>query len=171
MIKMLPLDNIEKIIYAVRGQKVILDYDLAQLYKVETGQLKRQVRRNLKRFPTDFMFQLTDDEHRNLRCQFGISSHGGHRYLPYAFTEQGVAMLSSVLNSNKAIEVNILIMRAFVRLRQIIARNKDLTYFFKELKHQVDRHDTEIGLIIRSIEKIIAVEKKPKNKIGFKIEK
>jgi len=135
------------------------------------------------------MFQLTAQEYENLKFHFGTpnlksqsaisnlksqfvtSSWGGRRKLPYAFTEQGVAMLSSVLNSSKAIEVNVLIMRAFVKLRQVLATNKDLTYLFKELKHKVDQHDTEIELIIRTIEKMIAFERKPKSKIGFNVNK
>ena len=116
MRKQLALDRIQHAIHLLRSQRVILDADLAVLYGVDTGALKRAVKRNRNRFPADFMFQLTADELENLRCQFGISSstHGGSRYLPYAFTEQGVAMLSSVLRSERAVQVNIAIMRAFV---------------------------------------------------------
>ena len=114
------------------------------------------------------MFQLSRKEYTRLRCQIGTLKRGQHaKYLPYAFTEQGVAMLSSVLNSEKAAEVNIQIMRAFVKLRKVLAANKDLTYLFKELKHKVDQHDVEIGLIIKAIEKMISAEKRPKKKIGF----
>jgi len=177
MNEIIPLERVENRIYLIRGQKVILDGDLAELYRVPTKRIKEQVKRNIKRFPLDFMFQLTWDELKRLRSQIATlkntgSQRGQHiKYLPYAFTEQGVAMLSSVLNSEKAVEINILIMRAFVKLRQVLAANKDLSYLFKELKHKVDRHDNEIGLIIRAIEKMIAFEKKPKTKIGFNVEK
>jgi len=154
----------------------MLDYDLADLYRVPTKRLNEQVKRNLKRFPEDFMFSLTKQEILRM-SQFATSSSGEsldklkyHKNIN-AFTEQGVAMLSSVLNSEKATEVNIMIVRAFVRLRQVLSANKDLTYLFKELKHKVDRHDVEIGLIIQTIEKMIALEKKPRPKIGFVIKK
>jgi hypothetical protein len=159
MNKLIPLERIENRIYLIRGQKVMLDRDLAELYGVTTKVLNQAVRRNAKRFPPDFIFQLNNKEkeevitncdhlscpsnnnNSNLKSQFVTSSWGGRRKLPYAFTEQGVAMLSSVLNSSKAIEVNVLIMRAFVKLRQVLATNKDLIYLFKELKHKVDQHD------------------------------
>lgn len=122
-----PSERIEKSILLIRGRKVMLDSDLAALYSVETKQLVRAVKRNLTRFPADFMFQLSKKEFRNLRFQFGTSSQWGERrYPPYAFTEQGVAMLSSVLSSPKAIQVNIEIMRAFVRLRGMLASHTDL---------------------------------------------
>ncbi len=116
----------QTLIYDLRGYKVMLDFDLATLYGVETKRLKEQVRRNLSRFPGDFMFELTREELDNLRSQFATSSWGGMRYLPMAFTEQGVAMLSSVLNSEKAIQVNIEIMRAFAQYRSLLIENKDL---------------------------------------------
>ena len=163
---MVPVERIESKIFLIRSQKVMLDFDLATLYQVETKYLKRQVNRNLTRFPHDFMFQLTKSEY--LRCQNVTSTkHGGRRYFPYAFTEQGVAMLSTVLNSERATQVNIAIMRAFTRLRQILAKNKDLSYLFQSLKKKVGQHDVEIGLIIKTIEKMMAIEKKPKGKIGF----
>ena len=165
---LIPIERIENKIYLIRGQKVMIDKDLAELYGIKPIRLREQVKRNPKRFPVDFMFQLNQQETEALLSQNAIPSRrelGGH--LPYAFTEHGILMLSSVLNSEKAIEVNIMIMRAFTRLRQIINRNKDLTYLFKELKHKVDRHDVEIGLIIRAIEKMIAANTKPKRKIGF----
>jgi hypothetical protein len=170
---LIPIGSIENKIHLVRGQKVMLDRDLAELYGVPTKVLNQAVRRNQERFPGDFMFQLTWAEAEHLRSQIVTlenvaSKRGRHiKYLPFAFTEQGVSMLSSVLNSSRAIEINILIMRAFVRLRQVLAANRDLTYLFKGLKHKVDQHDTEIGLIIRAIEKMISFEKKPKTKIGF----
>ena len=125
----IPIERIEKAIYLIRGEKVMLDRDLALLYGVETKMLNRAVKRNLKRFPSDFMFQLTADETDILRYQIGTSKkgRGGRRYLPYVFTEQGVAMLSSVLNSERAVLVNIEIMRAFVKLRQMLASNAELS--------------------------------------------
>ena len=122
----IPVERIENHILLIRGHKVLLDSDLAELYGVETGALTRAVRRNIDRFPDDFMFQLTNDEFEDLKSQSGISSWGGRRYAPYAFTEQGVAMLSSVLHSPRAVQVNIEIMRTFVRLRQMLASNTEL---------------------------------------------
>jgi len=128
------IEVIEKKIFIVRGHKVMLDSDLARLYSVETKYLTRQTRRNIDRFPEDFMFRLTKEE--ILRCQNVTSSYGGRRYLPYAFTEQGVAMLSSVLNSKRAIQVNIAIMRAFVKLREILSTHKELATKLRELGHK-----------------------------------
>ena len=169
MDEILPIERIETKIYQLRGQKVMIDRDLAELYGINTKKLKQAIKRNFERFPDDFMFELTKDELNKWRSQFVTSNSDrmGLRWRPYAFTEQGVAMLSSVLNSPRAIEINILIMRAFVKLRKVLASNKDLTYLFKELKNKVDKHDTEIGLIIRTIEKMIEVEKKPTKRIGF----
>lgn len=174
MNNLIPEERIESKIYFIKGQKVMLDIDLATLYEVSTKALNQAVKRNKERFPNDFMFQLTWTEVEFLRSQIVIlkksprSKRGTHvKYLPYVFTENGVAMLSSVLRSKWAIEVNIQIMRAFTNLRKIIARNKDLTYLFKELKQKVNQHDVEIGLIIKAIEKMISTEKKPKGKIGF----
>ncbi len=170
MDKLIPIERIESKIYQIRGQKVMIDKDLAELYAIKPIRLREQVKRNPKRFPADFMFQLNKQETEALLSQNAIPSRkqlGG--FFPFAFTEHGILMLSSVLSSEKAIEVNIMIMRAFARLRQIIARNKDLSYLFKELKHKVDQHDVEIGLIIRAIEKMIAFDTKPKRKIGFDV--
>ena len=166
------IERIENNIYQLRGQKVMLDRDLAMLYAVKAIRLREQVKRNNTRFPADFMFQLTEKETTTLLSQNAIPSRkhlGG--FLPYAFTEHGILMLSSVLNSEKAIRVNITIMRAFTRLRHVIAANKDLSYLFRELKGKVDRHDAEIGLIIKTIEKMIADETKPKRRIGFVADK
>lgn len=134
-------ERIENAIYLIRGEKVMLDRDLALLYEVETKVLNRAVKRNLQRFPSDFMFQLTADEAFVLRCQIGTSNEGrgGRRYLPYVFTEQGVAMLSSVLNSERAILVNIEIMRAFVKLRQLLASNAELSHRLEELEGKYDK--------------------------------
>src|ERR1700719_1764545 len=121
-----PIESIERRICLIRGEKVLLDADLAILYEVETKTLNRAVHRNLDRFPDDFMFRLTKEELENLRCQFGTSRWGGRRYQPYAFTEHGVAMLSSVLNSKRAVQVNLRIIRAFIALRETLAAHKDL---------------------------------------------
>ena len=163
---LIPLERIEGKIFIVRGQKVMFDFDLARLYGVSTRRLNEQVKRNIERFPADFMFSLTRQEILRI-SQFATSSSVKFSKNVNAFTENGVAMLSSVLNSEVAIRVNIQIMRAFTNLRKIIARNKDLTYLFKELKQKVNQHDVEIGLIIKAIEKMIATERKPKGKIGF----
>ena len=119
-------EKIVKKIYLIRGKKVMLDFDLSEMYSVETKQLKRQVKRNIERFPEDFMFELTRQEFENLRSQIGTSSWGGTRYMPMSFTEQGVAMLSSVLNSHTAIEVNIQIIRVFSKMRELLLTNKDI---------------------------------------------
>ena len=168
MKELILVERIESKIYLIRGQKVMLDFDLAKLYEVQTKQLKRQVKRNWTRFPEDFMFQLTREEYLILRRQIGTLKKGQHaKYLPYAFTEQGVAMLSAVLNCEKAIEVSLLIMRTFVKLRKTFASHKELAREFKKLAGKVGQHDTEIGLIIDVINKMMKPETKPKKKIGF----
>src|SRR5207253_8871253 len=140
-----PVDRIARTILVLRGEKVLLDVDLARLYGVITGNLNKAVRRNRERFPTDFMFQLTAEETKSLIFQFGISKgRGGRRHFPYAFTEQGVAMLSSVLNSERAVKVNIAIMRAFVNLRETLQTNRELARKFSELERRVGKHDEEI---------------------------
>jgi len=159
-------EKIESRIFQLRGRKVMLDSDLAMLYGVPTRQLTRQVRRNIKRFPDDFIFQLTAGEIKNLRCQIGTSSWGGRRYAPYVFTEEGVAMLSSVLNSERAIMVNIHIMRAFVRLRRT-----GLTYV--GLKRKMDtmekKYDSQFRVVFEALRKLLAPSPiKPKPLIGFK---
>src|SRR6266403_1414037 len=138
--QLIPVGPIEHAILVIRAQKVMLDRDLAALYGVETKNLNKAVRRNLDRFPTDFMFQLTSEEARNLRFQIGTSSsgYGGRRYLPYAFTEQGVAMLSSVLRSKQAVQVNVAIMRAFVRLREALALHKELARKLNQLEKKIE---------------------------------
>jgi len=165
------VNRIERMIYLIRGQKVILDSDLADLYGVETKALKRAVKRNHERFPEDFMFQLNNQEVTRLRCQNGTSKmgHGGSRYLPYAFTEQGVAMLSSVLNSKRAIEVNILIMRAFVHLREAIAGSKELARKLEELERRIASHDESIQTLFQAIRQLMAPKEAPKKKIGFQL--
>ena len=155
----------------LRGEKVLLDSDLAALYGVATAALKRAVKRNKERFPLDFMFQLTVEELRALRCQFGISKpgRGGLRYRPYAFTEQGVAMLSSVLNSERAVKVNIAIMRAFVKLRKTLETNRELARKFAELESRVGKHDEEIAAIIEAIRQLMMPPEKPRREIGFHV--
>jgi hypothetical protein len=168
MSEIAPIDNIENIIHLIRGCKVMLDKDLAKLYGIQTHNLNKAVTRNLDRFPGDFMFQLTREESENLIFQFGISSWGGTRKMPRAFTEQGVAMLSSVLRSKKAAQVNIVIMRAFVKLRQIISTHKELAHRLKELENKVERHDSEIQTIFEAIRQLMAPPpEKPQRKIGF----
>jgi len=148
-------EKIEKAIYLIRGEKVMLDRDLASLYEVETGALNRAVKRNLQRFPQDFMFQLTKEESDFLRCQFGISKggRGGRRFLPYVFTEQGVAMLSSVLNSERAVLVNIEIMRVFVKLRQLLASNAELSRRLNELE---SKYDKQFRVVFDAIRQLMA---------------
>ena len=145
----------------------MIDRDLAELYGVETKQLKRAVRRNLHRFPSDFMFELTQKEFKGLRSQFGTSSWGGTRYRPMAFTEQGVAMLSSVLNSERAIEVNIAIMRVFVKLREMTAVHKELKRKLEKIENHLKDHDEQIQVIFEAIRQLMASPEKPRKKIGF----
>ncbi|MDP3314083.1 ORF6N domain-containing protein [Lutibacter sp.] len=139
------LQLIQNKIYEIRGQRIMLDFDLAEMYETETKRLKEAVRRNVDRFPEDFMFQLSKDEYENLRTQSATSSHGGTRYMPFAFTEQGVAMLSSVLNSKKAIQVNIAVIRAFVVLRQHLADYKDLKENIAILEKQMNINFKDIN--------------------------
>jgi hypothetical protein len=162
-----------RIVHAIvwlRGQKVLLDADLATLYGVETRVLVQAVKRNAERFPEDFMFHLSSEELEALRSQFVISNagRGGRRYAPYAFTEQGVAMLSSVLNSPQAIAVNIEIMRAFVRLREMLASNKALARKLEELERKLQTHDQAITGILNAIRELMAPPEPPKKRrIGF----
>ncbi len=169
---LLPVESVINKILVIRNQKVILDRDLANLYNVETRALKQAVRRNLKRFPEDFMFQLTKEEFMNWRSQTVMSSSDqkGLRYFPFAFTEQGVAMLSSVLKSEKAIEVNILIMRAFVRLREIISTHKKVEEKLREIDSNLKDHDEKILQIIQVINQLINPPEPVKKKIGFTID-
>ena len=159
-----PIENITNLIYQIRGQRVMLDKDLAELYGVDTKRLKEQVRRNIERFPEDFMFELSKDEHENLRSQFATSSWGGTRYVPMAFTEHGVLMLSSVLKSDKAIQVNIQIMRAFTRLRQLVLDSAELRKEIEELRSETDN---KFQIVFQALDQLLAVEESPKKKIGF----
>lgn len=158
---------IERKIFLIKRHKVMLDRDLAKLYRVSTKRLNEQVKRNMKRFPSDFMFQLTKKESLSLRSHFATSKRGGRRYSPYAFTEQGVAMLSTVLNSERAIQVNIAIMRVFVKLRQILLTHKELAYKLNQLERKIEKHDTEIQAIFEAIRQLMVVPEKPKRRIGF----
>ena len=155
-------------IYEIRGQKVMLDKDLAELYGVETKYLKRQVRRNSDRFPDDFMFELDKEEFEYLRSQIDTSSWGGTRYAPMVFTEQGVAMLSSVLNSERAIKVNIQIIRIFTKMRELLITHKDLLIKVNELESKITNQDKSIKQIFAYLKKLIQEEEKPRNPIGFK---
>ena len=163
-------ENIVQQIYFIRGEKVMLDFDLATLYGVETKQLKQAVKRNIESFPNDFMFELTSTELENLRSHFVTSSWGGTRYMPMAFTEQGVAMLSSVLKSKRAREVNIAIMRIFVRMRKMLDKHKELSAQLKELENRLDNHDATIKKIFEAIRQLMQPAILPRNKIGFKRE-
>lgn len=170
MKEIIPIQQIAQRIRVIRGEKVLLDFDLAPLYGVTTGNLNRAMRRNRQRFPLDFMFQLPAAEAESLIFQFGISEgRGGRRHRPYAFTEQGVAMLSSVLNSPRAVKVNIAIMRAFVKLRKTLETNRELARKFSELEQRVGKHDEEITAIIEAIRQLMAPPEKPKREIGFHI--
>ena len=155
---LVPIELIQSKIVVLRDEKVMIDRDLAELYSVETKQLKRAVRRNIDRFPADFMFELTREEYNSLKSHFGTSSWGGTRYLPMAFTEQGVAMLSSVLNSKRAIEVNIAIMRAFVQLRKITSSQKQLARKLQEIEARLEDHDESIGAIFEAIQQFTSLE-------------
>ena len=189
--KIIPAARIAQSIYLLRSQKVLLDFDLAALYAVATKVLNQAVKRNRERFPDDFMFRLTAEEVTTLRSrfvtprsqavdnqripqnwsQFVTSSrkHRGERYRPYAFTEQGVAMLSSVLNSERAVKVNIAIMRAFVKLRETLETNRELAKKFEELERRVGKHDEEISAIIEAIRQLMAPPEKPRREIGFHV--
>jgi hypothetical protein len=171
----IPPERVEKQILLIRGQKVMLDSDLAELYGVETKAFNQAVRRNIERFPGDFMFELTADEFESLRSHFGASSlrsqivtskgRGGRRYNPLAFTEQGVAMLSSVLRSERAVQVNIAIMRAFVKLREMLASNRDLA---RRLDEMEGKYDAQFRVVFDAIRKLMKPPQKRRPRIGFR---
>jgi phage regulator Rha-like protein len=167
--------SIQNRIYEIRGERVMLDKDLADLYEIDNRTLNQAVKRNLKRFPQDFMFQLTKEEYDVLRFQNETSKpgRGGTRYLPYVFTEQGVAMLSGVVNSDKAIEMNIAIMRAFVAVRHVLLKQNDLKEQLKEIKERLGEHDTQLNHIYDAMENLLdekAAQRKwdERERIGFK---
>lgn len=170
MTNLLPDELISSKIYYIRNFKVMLDKDLAELYGVLTGNLNKAVKRNIKRFPEDFMFQLTKEEFENLKFQFGISSWGGTRSLPYAFTEQGVAMLSGILNSDRAINVNIQIMRIFTKIRETLTDTLSLKLDIEEIKKKLENHDKNIELVFSYLDELMEKQESPvpRNKIGFK---
>lgn len=164
---LIPQVLIERKIFLIRGRRVMLDRDLAELYGVETRDLNKAVKRNIDRFPGDFMFQLTNEEFGNLKFHFGTSSWGGTRKLSYAFTENGVAMLSSVLNSKLAIHVNIQIMRTFTRLREILLTHKDLA---RKLAEMEKKYDTQFKVVFDAIRQLMTPDEPKKKPIGFRRE-
>jgi phage regulator Rha-like protein len=167
---LVPTESIEKVILLMRCQKVILDRDLAVLYSVKTKELNKAVKRNLDRFPADFMFQLTAEEVESLRFQFGTLKRGQHaKYLPYAFTQEGVAMLSSVLRSQRAVQVNIAIMRAFVRLREALSLHKELAHKLAELERKIEGHDENIRSLFEAIRQLMTPPDFPRKQIGFHV--
>lgn len=170
---MLPDEIISSKIYLIRDTKVMIDKDLAELYDVTTGNLNKAVKRNIKRFPEDFMFQLTKEEFEILKFQFGISSWGGTRNRPYAFTEQGVAMLSGILNSDRAINVNIQIMRIFTKLRQMFTDNLSVKLEIEEIKKKLQNQDKNIELVFNYLDELIEKHDNPppRKEVGYKIPK
>jgi hypothetical protein len=170
MTTLVPIELIARKIYLIRSIKVMLDSDLAELYGVETRSLIQAVKRNIERFPSDFMLQLTKEEFDSLRSQIVISKgKGGRRYLPYVFSEQGVAMLSSVLKSKRAIEVNVAIMRAFVKLRETLATHKELSRKLSDLERKMGNHDEQIQAIFEAIRQLMAPPDTRTKKIGFTV--
>ncbi len=172
-LSVIPDETVINKIYQIRGEKVMLDSDLAELYGVETRRLNEQVKRNIDRFPEDFMFQLTEPEFENLKSQIATSSWGGRRKLPYAFTEHGVLMLSSVLYSDLAIKVNIQIMRVYTKIRNMLATHKDLLLKFEQFETKLADHDDKIMLIFEYLKqfeqaKQQELEQKKRQRIGFK---
>ncbi|OGF48945.1 DNA-binding protein [Candidatus Giovannonibacteria bacterium RIFCSPLOWO2_12_FULL_44_25] len=161
---MIPSERIISRIFLIRGRKVMIDQDLAELYVVETKALNLAVKRNLARFPSDFMFQLSEKEFKNLRSQIETSRWGGRRYVPYAFTEQGVAMLSSILNSDRAIQVNIQVIRTFTKLRELLATNKELRV---KIENMEKKYDAELRQVFDVLKQLLIQESKPKGQIGF----
>ena len=157
-------------IYFIRDQKVMLDRDLAELYEVETRRLNEQVKRNIDRFPEDFMFQLTKEEFENLKSQIATSSWGGRRKLPFVFTEHGVLMLSSILNSERAINVNIQIMRIFTRVRQLLTDNLSVKLEIEEIKKKLENQDKNIELVFSYLDELIEKQEnpQPRKQIGYK---
>src|ERR1700722_6055508 len=155
-------------IYMIRGQKVMLDEDLAELYQVPTGRLNEQVKRNIDRFPKDFMFQLTDQEFTNLKSQNATSRWGGRRKLPFAFTEDGVLMLSSILKSAIAISVNIQIMRIYTKMREFLLTNQEILLKLEQLERKVDGHDENIRVIFAYLKKLLDPPQQPRPRIDFR---
>jgi hypothetical protein len=167
--EIIPLERIQSFIFLIRGEKVLTDQQLAELYQVPTKVLLQAVKRNRERFPNDFAFQLARQELAHLRSQIVTSKkgRGGRRYLPYAFTEQGVAMLSSMLRSKRAVQVNVAIMRAFVSLRRLLATNETLARKFAELERKLEGHDEAIKSLFDAIRELMQPPVKPRREIGF----
>ena len=167
---LVPVEIIQNKIYLIRGHKVMIDHDLAQLYRVMTKNLNKAVRRNFERFPEDFAFTLTKEEFQNLRFQIGTSSWGGGRYLPFVFTEHGILMLSSVLNSQRAVQVNIQIMRVFVKLKEIIISHKDLARKIEDLERKFQNkfkeHDQKFILVFNAIKDLLSDKEEAAKKRG-----
>jgi hypothetical protein len=166
MKEIVSIEQISGRIYFIRGQRVMLDRDLAELYGVETKRLKEQVRRNIDRFPDDFMFELTKNEFEILRSQFASSSWGGLRYAPMAFTEHGVLMISSVLKNDKAVQVNIQIMRVFIKFRAMLSAHKDLDRKIEEMER---KYNNRFQIVFETLDQLINVKDKQKKKIGFTV--
>ena len=164
--KIIPTEIIQGKILMIRGKKVMLDKDLAELYQIENKYLIRQVRRHISRFPSDFLLTLTQEELVNLRCQFGTSSWGGRRYLPYAFTEHGILMLSSVLNSKRAIQVNIEIMRTFTKIRELLNTHKGLKEKIEEMEK---KYDKQFKIVFAAIRQLLDTPKDTSKPIGFHV--
>lgn len=167
----IPVERIEQLIFLIRRHKVMLDADLARIYGVTTTRLNQQVRRNLDRFPEDFMFQLTQDEFKNLMLQIATSSsgYGGRRKLPYVFTEHGAIMLASVLNSPVAVRASLQVVRAFVRLRELLASNTELARKLAELEQRVAGHDEHIQSLFEAIRRLMTPPKTERGRIGFQV--
>lgn len=164
----LPTVPVDNLILEIRGQKVITDADLARLYEVETKRLNEQVKRNMERFPEDFMFQLSEDEFHVLKSHFATSSWGGRRSLPYVFTEHGAIMAASVLNSPRAVEMSVYVVRAFVNLRAHILQYKELSQKVSELEAKLGKHDENIVAIVNALKLLMEPPKPKKKEIGFK---
>ncbi len=164
---LVPVERIERVILSIRGEKVMLDSDLAELYGVETKRLNEQVRRNLNRFPPDFMFQLTPQEWESLRSQFATLKRGAHRkYLPYVFTEHGALMLANVLNSERAAQTSVQVVRAFVRLRQMLTSNAELA---RKLAALENKYDAQFKVVFDAIRQLMSPPARPKREIGFHV--
>jgi hypothetical protein len=166
-----PASVVESRILFLRHQRVLLDVDLAQLYGVPVRQLNQQMKRNRERFPSDFVFQLTTKEHKILRSQIVISkgAHGGRRYMPYAYTEHGAIMAATVLNSERAVQMSVFVVRAFVRLREMLATNRRLAGKINELENRLDTHDSVIQELIEAIKELMTPEEAPRVRIGFQL--
>ena len=166
---LVPIEAVEQAILVLRGRRVILDADLARLYGVSTARLNQQVRRNPDRFPEDFMFQLTAQETQNLMLQNATSSWGGRRKPPLAFTKHGALMAATVLNTPRAVEVGVYVVRAFIRLREVLTSHAELSHKLSELAAQVNSHDEQIAAVIEAINELLAPPETPQRQIGFRV--